>query len=95
MTTTWATAYIALGGLQAQIIRGLLEAAGIPAATAQEGAGAQYAFTVGPMGEVEVLVPADRLPEAEALLAAYDRGELETAGDETEAPAEDDAQSEA
>jgi hypothetical protein len=53
----------------ADIIKGTLEAAGIPATTSREGAGAAYGFTVGAMGLVDVLVTADRAAEARALLA--------------------------
>lgn len=87
MTPTWIVVYTAAGILQAQIIRGLLEAAGLPVNTTQEGAGATYGFTIGPMGEVEVQVPADRLEEARAILSDYERGELEKyagAGDEAQ-----------
>ena len=80
MTQTWVVVYTAAGQLRAQIVRGLLEAAGVPVETAQEGAGAQYAFTVGPMGEVDVLVPADRLAEAQAVVVAFEHGDLETDG---------------
>jgi hypothetical protein len=86
-TPTWVVAYTAAGVLQAQILRGLLEAAGLPVQIAQEGAGAVYAFTVGPMGEADLLVPADRLEEARALLAEYERGTLaSTAEDAGSAP---------
>jgi hypothetical protein len=77
MTPGWAVVYTAAGQLQAQIIRSLLESAEIPVQTVQEGAGAVYAFTIGPMGEVDVMVPEDRLAEAQGLIAAYERGELE------------------
>ena len=55
----------------ADIIKGTLEAAGIPAATSREGAGAAYGFTVGALGLVDVLVTADRAEEARALLAEF------------------------
>ncbi len=85
MTHQWKLAYTAAGAFQAQIVRSLLEAAEIPVHVAQEGAGAVYALTVGPMGEVEVLVPDDRLAEAKDIIAAYESGELE----EADTPAED------
>jgi hypothetical protein len=56
----------------ADIIKGTLEAAGIPATTSREGAGAAYGFTVGTMGLVDVLVTADRAEEAKAILAALE-----------------------
>jgi hypothetical protein len=78
MTTGWVAAYTAAGQLQADIVKGLLEAAGIPVWTLREGAGAMYALTVGPMGEVEVMVPAERLAEAEAMIEQMEAGQLET-----------------
>lgn len=70
--------YTAAGQLQANIVKGLLEANGIPVALSQESAGATYGFTVGAMGLVDLLVTEDRRPEAEALLAEMARGELES-----------------
>ena len=72
------------GSGQASIIQDLLASAGIPAQTSQEGAGAAYGFTVGPMGLVDILVPESRAAEAEALLAAMQRGDLETGAGEGE-----------
>jgi hypothetical protein len=68
---------------QAAIWVGTLQAAGIPAVTSQEGAGAAFGFTVGPLGLVDILVPEDRASEAEALLAEL-RGD-----DPDNEPAED------
>ena len=69
----------------ADIIKGTLEAAGIPATTSREGAGAAYGLTVGAMGLVDVLVTADRADEARALLAELrqdDDGDDDLANDE-------------
>jgi hypothetical protein len=68
--------YTTAGGGPAGIIKDLLAADGIPAELSQEGAGAAYGLTVGPLGLVDVLVPEDRAAEAEQLLAAMDRGDL-------------------
>ena len=65
------------GGGQAAIIQELLIAAGIPAQTSQEGAGAAYGFTVGPLGMVDIIVPEAYAAAAEQLLAAMQRGDLE------------------
>lgn len=65
------------GAMQAAIIKSLLESAGIPARLSQESAGSVYGFTVGAMGLVEILVPAGYVAQAEAVLAAYEHGELE------------------
>jgi hypothetical protein len=78
----------------ADIIKSTLLAAGIPAQTSREGAGAVYGLTVGPLGMVDILVPEDYAAQAEALLAAMRRGDLaddSDAIDTTDEPeAEDD-----
>jgi len=68
--------YTAVGPGQADIIKSALLAAGIPAETSREGAGAAYGFTVGPMGMVDILVPEDYAAQAEDLLEAMRRGDL-------------------
>jgi hypothetical protein len=60
----------------AAIIKAALEAAGIPAETSQEGAGAAFGFTVGPLGLVEILVPDTHAAQAEEIIAAMRRGDL-------------------
>jgi hypothetical protein len=69
--------YTTAGRGPAIIIQEMLIAAGIPATTSQEGAGAAYGFTVGPLGMVEVLVPASHEADARRLLEAMERGELD------------------
>ena len=71
------------GDLQAEILRGLLEANGIPVFLSKEGAGHVYAVNIGPLGRVEILVPNERFDQARLLLGKYYSGELE-AGGETE-----------
>jgi hypothetical protein len=83
MTHPLVVVYTAAGQTDAHIIKGMLEAAGIPAVISQEGAGAAYGFTVGMLGMVDVLVTGKDAAEAEALIAAMQRGELE---DETQNP---------
>ena len=58
------------GRLEADRIQSWLEAQGIPAMVAQEGAGQVYGLTFGLLGQADVLVPATRAAEAQALLAA-------------------------
>ncbi len=67
---------------QANLIKSLLEAAGIPAEISQESAGAVYGFTVGALGLADILVPEEHAAEAKALLEAMRRGELDQ-GDES------------
>lgn len=78
MNERWVVAHIAAGQLQAQIVVSLLQSAEIQARLNQESAGSVYALTVGPLGEVEVLVPAEQLAAAQELIGKYERGELET-----------------
>ena len=83
MTNKLVVVFTTTGGGQAAIIQNLLASAGIPATTSQEGAGAAYGLTVGPLGLVDILVPEARAAEAEALLAAMQRGDLETGAGDT------------
>lgn len=82
------TVYTASGQFEAEIIRSLLKAQGVSVHLSQESAGAVYAFTVGPLGEVEVMVPESEVVKARDILAAYQRGEYNTdeevGGDEGE-----------
>lgn len=78
MPEHWVVVHTAAGALQAEIIRSLLEAADIPARTRQESAGAVYALTVGPLGEVAVLVAEAQQAAALEMIRAYERGELES-----------------
>lgn len=64
------------GGIQAEILRGLLESQGIPVWLNQEGAGRAYGITLPALGSVQVLVPSDVEQRAQELLNAYYAGEL-------------------
>jgi hypothetical protein len=77
MALHWQVIYTTAGLGQATIVKSLLDSAGIPTELSQEGAGAAFGFTVGALGLVDVLVPEDRAAEAEAILAAMQRGELD------------------
>jgi hypothetical protein len=70
--------YTTEGKLIAESIRLMLESFGISAVLIQESIGATYGFTVGPMGEVHVYVPAEKESEARELLKAMDEGSMET-----------------
>lgn len=66
------------GSFQAEILRGLLEAQGISVVLSQEGAGrSAYAVTVGPLGQVQILVPAEQLSAARQILDDYYHGAYE------------------
>jgi len=62
------------GELQAEIIRGLLEAQGIPAMLSVEGAARAIGVNIGPFGEVEILVPEEYADQAFQVLADYRAG---------------------
>jgi hypothetical protein len=61
--------YRASGLLRAQVIKGRLEASGIPAVLDYESLGPTLGVTVDGLGEVRVLVPVDRAGEARELIA--------------------------
>lgn len=71
--------YTAYGQLAGEMIRLLLEAQSIPAILLQESAGTVYGLTVGPLGEVRILVPTDRVREAREILQAMEEGKLGSA----------------
>jgi len=62
------------GDLQAEILRGLLEAQGIPVLLSRESAGRAIGLSVGPLGEVVILVRAENLWEAQRVLSDYRSG---------------------
>ena len=61
--------YIAHVQVEAQLIKSLLEAEGIPAMIAQEGAGTAYGLTVGILGIAEIFVSEQDAEEAKKLIA--------------------------
>ncbi len=70
----YETVTTASGQLEAEMIKAFLESNGIPALLNQESAGIVFGLTVGPLGEVKVLVPVDKLEEARAILVDMDNG---------------------
>lgn len=77
MEEKWEVVEMVQGQLQAEILRGLLEAQEIKVWLNQEGAGAAYGINVGPLGAVEILVPSSKFEEARRILDAYYGGEYE------------------
>jgi hypothetical protein len=75
--TEWLVLVRMPGDLNAEILRGLLEARDIPVRLIKEGAATAYGVTIGPFGEAELLVPATHWEEAEQVLEEYESGELE------------------
>lgn len=81
------------GELQAEILRGLLEAQGIEVLISQEGI-SHFAFTVtvGPLANVQILVPTSQVEAARVILEDYRLGKFEEHGEDTadeDAPLED------
>lgn len=85
----WASLMRVAGDLQAEIFGGLLEAQGIPVLLSQEGAGKVYGLSVGPLGEVEILVPSNQLESAQKVMQDYQAGLFEQAEDDSQWGAED------
>lgn len=76
----WVLVDTCAGQLQADLVRGLLEAQGILVWLNQAGAAHAYAMTVGSMGRVEVLVPSIELERAQLILEDYYSGNLDDIG---------------
>ncbi len=57
------------GKMQAEIIKGRLESAGIPALLDYESVGQVYGITIDGLGEVRVMVPDQYAQDAKLLLA--------------------------
>lgn len=68
----WEVVYEAEGPLQAELLRGLLEAQEIPVVLSQEGIGRVYGLTVGPLAVVQILVPGSQVGRARQILKDYD-----------------------
>jgi hypothetical protein len=75
--TDLVTVYTAQGMLRANVIRGLLESAGIPVMLGYESVGQTFGLTVDGIGRVYIRVPAEWEQEARDLLEAEPRaGEI-------------------
>jgi hypothetical protein len=65
---TLITVYRSMGMLGAQVVKGKLEAAGIPTMLKYESAALIFGLTVDGLGMVEVQVPEEYAADAEALV---------------------------
>ncbi len=65
------------GSMLAEIIRGLLESRGISVMLSQESAGAVFGLSVGPIAQVDILVPQSQYDKAIEVLEQYYTGELD------------------
>jgi len=64
----WVTVATTAGMLPAQVLRSVLESAGIPVFLRYESIGQVYGLTLDGLGEVQVQVPAEYVQEARELL---------------------------
>lgn len=64
--------YTAANGFEADVVAGKLAAEGIPTWRRFESLGATYGLLVGPLAEVDILVPATLADQARTLLAGDD-----------------------
>jgi len=81
-TNSWEVLDQVSGSARAEILKGLLEAQGIKVVLSQEGIGESiYPVTVGPLSEIQILVPDSQLQEALQILADYKDGSYENLSD--------------
>ncbi len=85
------TIEVIYGMLRANVIRGLLESAGIPVMLRYEAAGPAIGLIIDGLGRVEVQVPADWEKEARDLLAAEPAADATDADDELSTDTWDDS----
>lgn len=88
---SWEVITEVSGELQAGLLRNLLEAQGIMVFLNQEGAGRAVGLTLGPLGEVQVMVPKHQSQEARQIVEDYYAGKFEI--DEETGSEEDDEKS--
>jgi hypothetical protein len=69
--------YSTEGQLEAEIIKGFLEAQGLNVVLSQESVGRTLGLSAGTLGEVMVLVPETQVEDAKNLLKAMERGDFE------------------
>lgn len=65
------------GALQAEILRGLLESRGVRVILSQEAAAKSIGLSIGPLGDVNLLVPMSQEDLAREVLAQYHSGVLD------------------
>lgn len=62
------------GKMEAEIIRGMLQARGIEVVLSQESAATAYGISVGALARVDIMVPSDQAQSAESVLDEYFAG---------------------
>jgi hypothetical protein len=65
------------GKMEAEIIHGMLQAYGIDSMLSQEAAASIYGLGIGPVADVDILVPENQLEESRQLLDDYQNGRIE------------------
>ena len=83
-TETWQVVAEISGEVQAELLRGLLEAQGIQVLLNQEGAGRAYGLAIGSLGTVQILTPKSSAEIARQVLSDYYSGRFEATSDTTE-----------
>jgi hypothetical protein len=78
----WELITTVSGELQADLLRNLLKVQGIKVFLSQEGAGRAVGLTMGPMGEVQVLVPENQSEAARQIVDDYYAGKFESSEDQ-------------
>lgn len=81
-TPKLVTVYIAEGKLAGDMARLLLESFGLNPSIAQESVGSTYGLTMGPVGQVDVMVPESQVEEAQEIIEAWEQGEFDEEDDE-------------
>ena len=69
------TVYVALGQMEANVVKSRLESEGIPVVLRYESAGIVFGLSVDGLGEVKVQVPPQFERDAKAILAEIESGE--------------------
>jgi hypothetical protein len=84
MNQEYVKVYAGNGQLDADMIKAFLQSMNIQAVTSRESLGSIYGFSVGPLGEVDILVPQEEAEEALDILRRMEEGEFE--GNSSEIP---------
>jgi hypothetical protein len=70
-TNKWIRVIVLNDAVEAEIVRGLLEANGVQVLLSKEAVGQVYGLSVGSASEVEIFVPKKQEPDAKKLLSDY------------------------
>lgn len=74
--SNWVLIKKVYGQVQAELLRGLLEAQGIEVLLSKEGAAKAIGLDTGAMGDTQLHVRADNEAAARELIRLYDQGKL-------------------